>query len=123
MNLIESKSVVCYSKHVFVCTASFVKCSHTRQKPIQLCRPFRSCFAHLRLHQLHQNQYVFCILRIFRVRMYRSVIVVTIIQIDIRLPSMSIVYLSLYFVLDLRFAFSKCRKMAFHLSNFERDRE
>lgn len=27
MSLIESKSVVCYSKHVFVCTASFVKCS------------------------------------------------------------------------------------------------
>lgn len=36
MNLIESKSVVCYSKHVFVCTASFVKCSHTRQSQIRL---------------------------------------------------------------------------------------
>lgn len=36
MNLIESKSVVCYSEHVFVCTASFVKCSHTRQSQIRL---------------------------------------------------------------------------------------
>lgn len=40
MNLIESKSVVCYSKHVFVCTASFVKCSHTLSAIATEFQPF-----------------------------------------------------------------------------------